>query len=147
MGMYIKGVEVHAKLIELADAIKVLPASDEVTKLSVLYGELEEQLAPHNENLSFGDAIAAAKAGHRIARSGWNGKNMFVVIMPELKLPPYNTQDTTRKVNDRTAKWIGEDQPLNCVPYFAMYAANDDWIPGWLASQTDMLSNDWMVIH
>jgi len=96
--------------------------------------------------LSFGHAIEAAKAGQKIARSGWNGKNMFVVYMPPLNLPPYNTEDTARKVNDRTAKWIGEDKPLNCQPYFAMYNAQEEWIPGWLASQSDMLANDWCVV-
>lgn len=97
--------------------------------------------------MPFGHAIEAAKQGHKIARAGWNGKNMFVVVMPALNLPPFNTQDTHRKVNDRTAKWIGKDKPLNCVPYFAMYAANEDWVPGWLASQTDMLADDWQIVE
>lgn len=97
--------------------------------------------------MPFGHAIEAARQGHKIARAGWNGKNMFVVVMPALNLPPFNTQDTNRKVNDRTAKFIGEDAPLNCVPYFAMYAANKDWVPGWLASQTDMLADDWQIVE
>lgn len=100
----------------------------------------------NNTGLTFGQAIEAAKSGQRIARSGWNGKNMFVVYMPPLKLPPHNTADTARKVNDRTAKWIGEDQPLDCQPYFAMYNAQKEWIPGWLASQSDMLAEDWCVL-
>ena len=95
--------------------------------------------------MSFGHAIEMAKAGHKIARQGWNGKNMFVVLMEPLYLPPYNTTDTMRKVNDRTAKWIGKDKPLDCQPYFAMYTANEQWQPGWLASQADMLASDWCV--
>ena len=50
-------------------------------------------------------------------------------------------------MNEQTKKCIGEDTPLHCVSYFAMKAANGDWVPGWLASQTDMLSDDWMVIE
>ena len=96
--------------------------------------------------MDFGDAIRAAKAGKKIARKKWNGKNMFVVYMEPLYLPPFNTTDTFRKVNDRTAKFIGEDQPLNCQPYFAMYNAQKEWIPGWLASQSDMLDNDWYIV-
>lgn len=96
-------------------------------------------------NMSFGHAIEAAKAGYKIHRSGWNGKNMFVVYMPPLYLPPFNTQDTHRKVNDRTAKWIGKDKPLCCQPYFAMYTAKEEWVPGRLASQSDMLAEDWMI--
>jgi len=95
--------------------------------------------------IPFGYAIEAAKRGNKIARTGWNGKNMFVVVMPALNLPPHSSQEPGAKVNDRTAKFIGEDAPLNCVPYFAMYAANGDWVPGWLASQTDMLSEDWCI--
>ena len=98
------------------------------------------------DGLSFGLAIEAAKKGMKIARKGWNGKDMFVVMQPSLDLPPFNTQGTARKVNDRTAKFIGEDKPLHCPPYFAMKAANEDWICGWLASQTDMLADDWMIL-
>lgn len=95
------------------------------------------------EGLTFGEAIECAKAGMKIQREGWNGKDMFVVMMPGLRLPPHNTQEPGVKVNDRTAKFIGEDQPLDCQPYLAMYNAQKQWIPGWLASQSDMLSSDW----
>ena len=99
------------------------------------------------DGMTFGHAIEAARKGLKIARAGWNGKGMFVVMQPELKLPPFNTQGTHRKVNDRTAKFIGEDAPLDCVPYFAMYSADKKWVPGWLASQTDMLADDWCVVE
>ena len=98
------------------------------------------------DGLSFGHAIEAAKLGLKIARSGWNGKSMFVVAMPPLQLPPHSSQEPGAKVNDRTAKFIGEDTPLNCVSYFAMYSAQKEWIPGWLASQTDMLADDWCIV-
>lgn len=96
--------------------------------------------------LTFGHAIELAKAGCKIARQSWNGKNMFVVYMEPLYLPPFNTQGTNRKVNDRTAKFIGEDTPLDCQPYFAMFNAQKQWIPGWVATQSDMLAEDWCVV-
>jgi hypothetical protein len=96
--------------------------------------------------MTFGLAIEAMKKGYKVARFGWNGKGMFVVIMPELYLPPYNTQGELRKVNDRTAKWIGEDKPLDSQAYIAMYTAQGKWQPGWLASQADMLSEDWIIL-
>jgi hypothetical protein len=95
--------------------------------------------------MNFGQAIEAAKEGKKIQRSGWNGKNMWVVLMPPLNLPPHSSQEPGAKVNDRTAKYIGEDTPLNCLPYFAMWTADQKWLPGWLASQTDMLAEDWGV--
>jgi hypothetical protein len=100
---------------------------------------------PSQNNLTFGQAIEAAKAGYRVSRRGWNGKDMFVVYMPLLKLPPHSSQEPGAKVNDRTAKYIGKDTPLNCQPYFAMFNAQKEWIPGWLASQSDMLSEDWFI--
>jgi hypothetical protein len=97
--------------------------------------------------MNFGEAFLVAKNEQKaICREGWNGKGQFVVVMPALYLPPYNTQGTERKVNDRTAKWIGEDQPLDCQPYFAIYNAQKKWQPGWLPSQGDLFADDWMVI-
>lgn len=91
----------------------------------------------------FGWALQELKAGQAVRRRGWNGKGMFIVLMPALYLPPYSTQNTDRKVNDRTAKWIGAHVPLDCQPYIAMYTALKQWQPGWLASQADMLGEDW----
>ena len=97
--------------------------------------------------LTFGQAIEAMKAGKKVARAGWNGKGMWVVLMGGMTLPPYSTQGTERKVNDRTAKFIGEDTPFESLPYVAMWTADKKWLPGWLASQTDMLSEDWMIVE
>lgn len=97
--------------------------------------------------MSFGLAIEALKKGLRVARQGWNGKDMWLAYMSGMTLPPYNTQGTDRKVNDRTAKFIGEDTPLETLPYIAMWTADKKWLPGWLASQTDMLADDWFVVE
>ena len=93
--------------------------------------------------MDFGGALRLLKAGQKVRRRGWKSRGMFIVLMPALRLPPFNTQDTERKVNDRTAKWIGEDQPLDCQPYFAMRTAAGGWQPGWVAGQADLLSADW----
>lgn len=92
-----------------------------------------------------GWAVKTMHDGQKVRRAGWNGKGMFIVLMPALYLPPYNTQDTAKKVNDRTAKWVGEDQPLDCQPYIAMYNAQKQWQPGWLCSQADLLAVDWEI--
>lgn len=102
---------------------------------------------PVENNLNFGQAIEALKSGKKVSRAGWNGKGMWIVLMPALYLPPYNTADTNRKVNDRTAKHIGIDRPLDSQPYFAMWTAQSKWQPGWLASQADMLAEDWCIVH
>lgn len=95
--------------------------------------------------MTFGQALQVLKDGKRVGRKWWNGG--FIVIMPELNLPPFSTQGTDRKVNDRTAKWIGEDKPLYCQPYIAAYTAEQLWQPGWVASQADMFAEDWGIVE
>jgi len=46
----------------------------------------------------------------------------------------------------RTARHIGVDTPLDSQPYIAMWTANGQWQPGWLASQADLLADDWIVV-
>ena len=97
--------------------------------------------------MNFGEAIKAMKEGQRVSRAGWNGKGMFIVYMPPLYLPPHSSQEPGAKVNDRTAKYIGVDAPLDSQGYFAMFTALKQWQPGWLASQADMLAEDWGVVE
>lgn len=98
------------------------------------------------KGMNFGQAIAAMKTGKKVCREGWNGKDMWIVLMPELKLPPHSCQEPGAKVNDRTAKHIGEDTPLDSQPYIAMWTAQQKWQPGWNASQVDVLAEDWMIV-
>lgn len=76
---------------------------------------------PENRTLNFGDAVAALKAGHRAQRAGWNGKDMWL----ELQVPDANSKMT--------------------LPYIYMFTADKQLVP-WLASQTDVLAEDWHVI-
>lgn len=98
-----------------------------------------------SEGRNFGWAIEQLKIGNKVARAGWNGKGMWIVLMPALYLPPFNSQEPGAKVNDRTAKHIGKDTPLDCQPYIVMWTAAKQWQPGWLASQADILAEDWML--
>lgn len=96
--------------------------------------------------MNFSDALSELKNGKKIQREGWNGKGMWIVMMPPLYLPPYSTQDTNLKVNDRTAKHIGVDSPLDSQPYISMWTSDKKWQPGWLASQADLFAEDWTVV-
>lgn len=106
----------------------------------------EKAYQPVAGGMNFGGAIFMLKQGKKVARKGWNGKNMWIVLMDGMTLPPFNSQSQGKKVNDRTAKIIGEDTPLETLPYIAMWTADGKWLPGWLASQTDMLADDWIVV-
>jgi hypothetical protein len=96
--------------------------------------------------MKFGDALEALKQGKKLQRAGWNGKGMWIVLMPELYLPPASSESNPR-VNERTAKYIGQDAPLDSQPYLAMWTAAKQWQPGWLASQADMLAEDWQIVE
>ena len=107
----------------------------------------EAAYRPVSGGMNFSQALFMLKRGKKIARAGWNGKGMWIVMMPSLQLPPFNSQNPGAKVNDRTAKHIGQDTPLDSLPYIAMWTATKQWLPGWLASQTDLLSDDWAVVE
>lgn len=100
-----------------------------------------------NGMFTIGGAVQAMKQGKKVARQGWNGKGMWIVMMPPLYLPAYNTQIAGAKVNDRTAKHIGADTPLDSQPYVAMFNAQGQWQPGWVCSQADLLAEDWVIVN
>ncbi len=83
--------------------------------------------------MNFGQAIEALKQGKKVARAGWNGKGMFLLYVP-------------------SSKWgiiaeIGLGVPKeNLSPWIGMKTADGKFVP-WLASQTDMLSEDWTTIE
>lgn len=97
--------------------------------------------------MDFSDALVGLKQGFRLTRDGWATQGLFVVLMPELQLPAFNHQEPGPKVNDRTAKHIGEDTPLNSRPYFALNnTIKGEWQPGWVPSVMDLLARDWRQI-
>ncbi|MNW28094.1 hypothetical protein D3C74_49060 [compost metagenome] len=90
--------------------------------------------------MKIGQAVEALEEGKKVRRAGWNGKGMWIVLMPALYLE-------AGVVNGRTSKHIGEDTPLDSQPYIAMWTATQQWQPGWLCSQNDLLSDDWEVVE
>lgn len=88
-------------------------------------------------NLSFGDAITYLKLGYKVARTGWNGKGMFLFLVP----------GSTFKVN--RAPLLGiypEGTEIQYHAHIDMKTADNQVVP-WLASQADMLSNDWCLVN
>lgn len=69
----------------------------------------------------FAEAITQIKLGHRVAREGWNGKGQYL----ELQVPDKHSKMT--------------------LPYIFIHTVQGDLVP-WLASQTDLLSEDWVLV-
>lgn len=88
--------------------------------------------------MNFGQALEQLKAGGRVARVGWNGKGMWLCYMPPVVIPE-------GMVNGRTRKFVPSGD-LTVGGYFVMRTAQGVWQPGWLASQADMLADDWEAL-
>jgi len=89
------------------------------------------------KNLNFGDAIALLKQGYKVAREGWNGKNMFLFLVPGSRF----------KVNRPPLLGIyPEGTEIDYQPHIDMKTAQDT-IVTWLASQSDVLAEDWCVVE
>lgn len=112
------------------------------------------------ENQNFGQAIEALKEGKRVARKGWNGKNMFIFERPADELPlkmvvqqvkslPKSVKDFfyfNCKDTDGTPIPMENAKPIKFGSYLCMYAADGSIVNGWLASQTDILAEDWCIL-
>lgn len=92
--------------------------------------------------MDFGQAIHLLKAGEKVARKGWNGKGMWLMLVPGTAKvsptpgSPYHTALTPEGVTE-----------CEILPHIDMWTTNADgrraMLPGWLASQSDMLATDW----
>jgi hypothetical protein len=78
--------------------------------------------------MNFGQALENLKNGHKVCREGWNGKGMWLLM----QRPDENSKMTL---------------PYIYIEYPAGHAAypNGSRVP-WLASQTDLLADDWCVL-
>lgn len=90
-------------------------------------------------NMNFGQALEALKAGKKVARSGWNGKKMWLILTPG------------RTINDIEPNSFYDkckfEPPVVINGHIDMKAADGSMVVGWLASQTDMLSDDWEIVN
>lgn len=93
-------------------------------------------------NQNFGQAIAALKRGFKVFRSGWNGKGMYLWLLPAATVPPEWCKEPHLKsialLNGGT---------VECLGSIRMKTADGKVLTGWLASQTDMLAEDWEIIE
>lgn len=78
--------------------------------------------------MNFGQAIEELKKGHKVSRAGWNGKGMWLTLVNGWDMPESELRSEIDELE--TAPWIG------------MKTADGKFVP-WLASQTDVLADDW----
>lgn len=93
----------------------------------------EEAYRP-TDGMNFGLALEAAKCGEKIARKNWNGKGQFVFLASGAE---FRTQADLSAFHDK-------DVEVHDV--LVIKTSQDVFQPGWLASQSDMLADDWEIV-
>lgn len=88
------------------------------------------------QSFNFGGALTALKLGKKVARTGWNGKGMFVYFVPAGAYAPCTPIAETL---------INEEGRVEYNPYFAIKNVNDR-ISTWVPSVNDCLAEDWYVV-
>lgn len=96
--------------------------------------------------MDFGQAIANIKAGKKVARDGWNGKGMFVFLKPGSVDRSRSGQTHISGVRDELFE-AGDTGSVTRLPCVSMRTAGGEILEGWLASQTDMLADDWVLVE
>jgi hypothetical protein len=94
--------------------------------------------------MDFGEALRSLKAGNRVYREGWNGKGMWLALSgtdgPRNIPADAFWSSHTRQYAERNG---GMATVLPCI---IMKTATGEILMGWLASQTDMLAEDWWTV-
>jgi hypothetical protein len=85
--------------------------------------------------MDFGKAIKKMKKGEKVARKGWNGKNMYIFLIKE-----------DDELLERMDRWTLNPKRTS-QPFIVMKTADDKLQPGWLASQSDILAEDWEIVE
>lgn len=93
-------------------------------------------------SLTFGDAIHLLKQGHKVSHSGWNGKSMYLWLKPGIEIPSEWCKDPMLK--EIAYKNGGRIEALGTI---CMKTADNKVLTGWLAGQTDILSEDWCIVE
>lgn len=82
--------------------------------------------------MNFGEALEKLIDGKRVARRGWNGKNMYLYLVGAGNYP----------ASTESAKQQFGEELVPYRPYIAMFTVDEDVVP-WVASQSDLLGSDW----
>ncbi len=100
---------------------------------------MDQEQKPH-EGLTFGAAIESLKIGSKVARRGWNGKGMYLWLLPATSVKKEWVKDPM------LLSVFGERDELSCLGSIRTLTATGEVLTGWLASQTDMLAEDWCIV-
>lgn len=94
------------------------------------------------DGLTFSLAIEAMRKGFRVAREGWNGKGMYLWLMPGNVV-----EDGSKLADPHLVRLFRETgKPIRFNDHIRMYCADGSITSGWIASQPDMTAEDWCIV-
>lgn len=93
--------------------------------------------------MDFSEALKLLKQGKKLAREGWNGKGMWIALTPGSDFDAAFAKDG-HAAKHRSDE-LGAKGPISLLPHIDMRSADGSMVVGWLASQTDLLADDWQV--
>lgn len=98
---------------------------------------------PQEEVMDFGVALMNLKEGRRAARKGWNGKGMYVFLATDVS---FHTKADLGEFNSEHSEECSELNSVEVGDMLVLRTAQGALQPGWLASQADMLAEDWVIL-
>jgi hypothetical protein len=112
----------------------------------LIEAHMETKEKDYLTDLDFGKALSYLKRGCRVARKGWNGKNMFLWLKPATTIKSEWCKDQElKKLVDENG---GELEALGTICMYTHDSSGRNAVlTGWLASQSDMLLEDWYVVE
>ena len=93
--------------------------------------------------MDFGVALMNLKEGRRVARKGWNGKGMYIFLAHDVE---FATDADLSEFNPAHSEDHTELNSVEVGDVLVMRTAQGMLQPGWLASQADMLAEDWIIL-
>lgn len=94
--------------------------------------------------MNFGQALEVLKKGKKVAGRGWNGKGMFIYLVTGTVLEAF-------ELRNEAETHVGVNLPpyshVKINSHIDMKAADGSIVVGWLASQADLLAEDWEVVE
>ena len=116
--------------------------SDHVGYVSWSPKDVFEQAYKANGHLSFSSALEALKAGRKVARSGWNGKDQYVVAQAQT-----TTTEASKIWNPHNkAHAVQLGGYIDIAPYCTLKTAQDNLAMGWVPSTGDLFAEDWLIL-
>lgn len=108
---------------------KLVIRSEKYTQLIM---NLEKE-TDKTENFDFGKAIQYLKQGQKVQREGWNGKNQYIELATNISYMNANNEEINAEheaIGNKAIAFVGTSGIQL----------------GWLASQADMLAEDWKIV-